>query len=123
MTRGFRLVALIPIWQAARASDEQPLKGSVIVVDPGHGGQTYSKSYTGGTRGVVSRMTESELNLKVAVKAVVGDDATFTFKAEIAGVRVRLTGEVSDRRELIDLMVAMRLFGIANDLRLPKANK
>jgi hypothetical protein len=29
-----------------------PLKGVVIVVDPGHGGQRYSKSYTGGTRGV-----------------------------------------------------------------------
>jgi N-acetylmuramoyl-L-alanine amidase len=40
----------------------------VIVVDPGHGGQRYSKSYTGGTRGVASRMTESELNLRVAVE-------------------------------------------------------
>src|SRR5262249_1910881 len=34
----------------------------------GHGGQRYSKSYTGGTRGVVSRLTESELNLRVAVE-------------------------------------------------------
>jgi N-acetylmuramoyl-L-alanine amidase len=47
---------------------DQPLKGAVIVVDPGHGGQRYSKSYTGGTRGVVSKMTESELNLLVAVE-------------------------------------------------------
>jgi N-acetylmuramoyl-L-alanine amidase len=47
---------------------DQPLKGAVIVVDPGHGGQGYSKSYTGGTRGVVSRTTESELNLRVAVE-------------------------------------------------------
>jgi N-acetylmuramoyl-L-alanine amidase len=45
-----------------------PLKGAIIVVDPGHGGQRYSKSYTGGTRGVVSRLTESELNLRVAVE-------------------------------------------------------
>jgi N-acetylmuramoyl-L-alanine amidase len=43
-----------------------PLDGAVIVVDPGHGGQRYSKSYTGGTRGVVSKLTESELNLRVS---------------------------------------------------------
>lgn len=45
-----------------------PLKGAVIVVDPGHGGQRYSKSYTGGTRGVASQLTESELNLRVALE-------------------------------------------------------
>ena len=45
---------------------EPPLTGAVIVVDPGHGGQRYSETYTGGTRGVVSRVTESELNLRVA---------------------------------------------------------
>ena len=28
-----------------------PLQGAVLVVDAGHGGQRYSKSYTGGTRG------------------------------------------------------------------------
>src|SRR5579864_6770439 len=44
------------------------LQGAVIVVDPGHGGQRYSKSYTGGTRGVVSGLTESELNLRVALE-------------------------------------------------------
>src|SRR5947209_11789155 len=53
---------------AAPAVAEQPLAGAVIVVDPGHGGQRYSKSYTGGTRGVVSGTTESELNLKVALE-------------------------------------------------------
>jgi len=52
----------------APAADDPPLRGAVIVVDPGHGGQSYSKSYTGGTRGGVSRQTESELNLKVAVE-------------------------------------------------------
>lgn len=46
--------------------ESAPLDGAVIVVDPGHGGQRYSKSYTGGTRGVVSKTTESELNLRVA---------------------------------------------------------
>jgi N-acetylmuramoyl-L-alanine amidase len=45
---------------------DEPLAGAVIVVDAGHGGQAYSKSYTGGTRGVESKQTESELNLKVA---------------------------------------------------------
>lgn len=43
-----------------------PLAGAIIVVDPGHGGQRYSKSYTGGTRGTASGLTESELNLRVA---------------------------------------------------------
>jgi N-acetylmuramoyl-L-alanine amidase len=43
-----------------------PLQGAIIVVDAGHGGQRYSKSYTGGTRGVASGLTESELNLRVA---------------------------------------------------------
>ncbi len=48
------------------AAQDKPLQGAVIVVDPGHGGQRYSKSYTGGTRGVTSKLTESELNLRVA---------------------------------------------------------
>ncbi|MFO0843943.1 MAG: N-acetylmuramoyl-L-alanine amidase [Gemmataceae bacterium] len=51
---------------ALAAPDEKPLAGAVVVVDPGHGGQRYSKSYTGGTRGVGSKLTESELNLRVA---------------------------------------------------------
>jgi N-acetylmuramoyl-L-alanine amidase len=46
----------------------KPLDGAVIVVDPGHGGQRYSKSYTGGTRGVNSKLTESELNLRVGLE-------------------------------------------------------
>ena len=50
------------------APEPAPLAGAVIVVDPGHGGQRYSKSYTGGTRGVDSKLTESELNLRVAVE-------------------------------------------------------
>jgi N-acetylmuramoyl-L-alanine amidase len=53
---------------AVPAAAESPLAGAVIVVDPGHGGQRYSKSYTGGTRGVPSGQTESELNLKVALE-------------------------------------------------------
>lgn len=53
---------------AGRGDADPPLAGAVIVVDPGHGGQGYSKSYTGGTRGVNSKTTESELNLRVAVE-------------------------------------------------------
>jgi N-acetylmuramoyl-L-alanine amidase len=53
---------------AAPVAADSPLAGTVIVVDPGHGGQRYSKSYTGGTRGVVSGQTESELNLRVALE-------------------------------------------------------
>src|SRR5437764_9527508 len=52
----------------AAPDEPKPLAGAVIVVDPGHGGQRYSKSYTGGTRGVNSGLTESELNLRVAVE-------------------------------------------------------
>src|SRR6516162_6508314 len=62
----FLAVSFAP--SVAMAGDAEPLKGAVIVVDPGHGGQRYSKSYTGGTRGVVSKVTESELNLRVAVE-------------------------------------------------------
>jgi N-acetylmuramoyl-L-alanine amidase len=53
---------------AAEAADTGPLAGAVIVVDPGHGGQRYSKSYTGGTRGTASKLTESELNLRVGLE-------------------------------------------------------
>src|SRR5436190_19639137 len=66
--RLFLLGALIAMQVGAARADSGPLKGAIIVVDPGHGGQRYSKSYTGGTRGVVSRQTESELNLRVALE-------------------------------------------------------
>lgn len=46
----------------------KPLQGAIILVDPGHGGQRYSKSYTGGTRGRWSGATESELNLRVGLE-------------------------------------------------------
>jgi N-acetylmuramoyl-L-alanine amidase len=66
------LACLLGAWlvqgNAPAKAEPAPLKGAVIVVDPGHGGQRYSKSYTGGTRGVVSRLTESELNLRVALE-------------------------------------------------------
>jgi N-acetylmuramoyl-L-alanine amidase len=72
LTRWPLLVCLTAAGMAPGSTPAQgppvPLKGAVIVVDPGHGGQRYSKSYTGGTRGVVSRLTESELNLRVAVE-------------------------------------------------------
>ena len=48
------LLGLYPVSVGAPVTAEsKPLDGAVIVVDPGHGGQRYSKSYTGGTRGVV----------------------------------------------------------------------
>jgi N-acetylmuramoyl-L-alanine amidase len=69
------IVCLIGAWPiqaivAGGKGDPTALKGAVIVVDPGHGGQRYSKSYTGGTRGIVSGLTESELNLRVATELV-----------------------------------------------------
>jgi N-acetylmuramoyl-L-alanine amidase len=72
MTNRRPLLMVLPIlaWlvqgNAASKDKPAPLKGAIIVVDAGHGGQRYSKSYTGGTRGVVSGLTESELNLRVA---------------------------------------------------------
>jgi N-acetylmuramoyl-L-alanine amidase len=62
------LAAWLVMGGAALRAESPPLQGAVLVVDPGHGGQRYSKSYTGGTRGVVSRLTESELNLRVALE-------------------------------------------------------
>jgi N-acetylmuramoyl-L-alanine amidase len=68
MTRSvFAAVVLAGCVVPSFAADP-PLKGAVIVVDPGHGGQRYSRSYTGGTRGVASKLTESELNLRVALE-------------------------------------------------------
>ncbi|HVK13627.1 MAG TPA: N-acetylmuramoyl-L-alanine amidase [Gemmataceae bacterium] len=75
MTRRWVLTALLCLatllpttWTHAAGAEAPPLEGAVIVVDPGHGGQRYSKSYTGGTRGVASRLTESELNLRVGLE-------------------------------------------------------
>jgi len=57
-------------------------------------------------------------------KAVVTDPkATFAVRGEFDGKTIRLSGETSRREyhdQLIDLLVAMRLFNIANDIRFPK---
>ena len=66
MTRRL-LLLLLALGVAPLRADGPPLAGAVVVVDPGHGGQAYSKSYTGGTRGVASKVTEGELNLRVGV--------------------------------------------------------
>ncbi len=84
------LLFVAAAWPApARGAADFPLKGAVIVVDPGHGGQAYSKSYTGGTRGVASKTTESELNLKV------GLELAATLRAQ--GATVHLTREADHR--------------------------
>ena len=49
-----RVLLAAALLAAPTAAADPPLAGAVIVVDPGHGGQRYSKSYTGGTRGVAS---------------------------------------------------------------------
>jgi beta-glucosidase len=72
----------------ARA-EEEALAGAVIVVDPGHGGQAYSRSYTGGTRGVTSGLLESELNLRVAL--------VLAQLLREAGAEVHLTREADHR--------------------------
>ena len=71
-----------------------PLDGAVIVVDPGHGGQRYSKSYTGGTRGVVSKLTESELNLRVAfeLEKLLQQNGATVYMTRVADHRVSPEG-------------------------------
>src|SRR4051812_17762904 len=65
IARAILAAALLAVPAAAA---DPPLAGAVIVVDPGHGGQRYSKSYTGGTPGGTSRQTQSELNPRVALE-------------------------------------------------------
>jgi N-acetylmuramoyl-L-alanine amidase len=51
------------------ATAHKPLDGVRVCIDPGHGGQEkWDKLlYTGGTRGVATRQTESDVNLRVAL--------------------------------------------------------
>jgi hypothetical protein len=57
-------------------------------------------------------------------KAVVTDPrATFLVTAKFDGQRIQLSGTTSDRKyhdRLIDMLVAMRLYDIANDIKFPK---
>lgn len=59
------IFATVGAWaQTPAASDSAKAFAGVIVgTDAGHGGQSYSRSYTAGTRGVNSKMYESDLNL------------------------------------------------------------
>ena len=56
--------------------------------------------------------------------AVVTDPAAvFDVTGKYDGQRIRLSGETSDRKYhdgLIDLLVAMKLYNITNDIRIPK---
>src|SRR5262249_48624844 len=52
---------------AARAAETGPWAGRVVVAARGQGGRRFSKVNRGGPRGAVSRLTESKLNLRVAV--------------------------------------------------------
>src|SRR6266481_4949741 len=71
-----------------------PLDGAVIVVDPGHGGQRYSKSYTGGTHGVLSQLTESELNLRVAfeLEKMLRENGAIVYMTRAADHRMSVEG-------------------------------
>lgn len=82
------------------AADPKPLDGAVIVVDAGHGGQRYSKSYTGGTRGAVSKLTESELNLRVAfeLEKLLKENGATVYMTRVADHR--LSPEASAKSDL-----------------------
>jgi hypothetical protein len=57
-------------------------------------------------------------------KAVVTDPkATFTVKGEFDGQRIKLSGETSERKyhdQLIDVLVAMKLYNLTNEIQIPK---
>ncbi len=65
---GWHQKGVKPETPAKAAADPLSLAGAVVVVDPGHGGQGYSKNYTGGTKGVSSGRTEGALNLAVGLE-------------------------------------------------------
>ena len=49
--------------------------------------------------------------------------ARFTVKGEFDGKRIHLSGETSDRKyhdQLINLLIAMKLYEITNDIQIPK---
>src|SRR5439155_20169454 len=48
--------------------------------------------------------------------------ATFMVKGEFDGQQIKLSGETSDRKyhdQLIDMLVAMKLYDISNNVRFP----
>ena len=50
--------------------------------------------------------------------------AVFDVKGEFDGKRIKLSGKVSDRKyqdDLINLLVAMKLYDITNSIQIPKA--
>lgn len=73
------------------ATARKPLEGVRICIDPGHGGQEkWDKIlYTGGTRGVVTGQTESDVNLRVAL--------ILRHYLEAAGADVIMTRTTDDR--------------------------
>jgi N-acetylmuramoyl-L-alanine amidase len=70
-----RLESVTPVELPSRSpvqafvTAQKPLDGMRIVIDPGHGGQTRWKGikYTGGTEGVATGQTESDVNLRVSL--------------------------------------------------------
>jgi N-acetylmuramoyl-L-alanine amidase len=68
----------------------KPLFGTKIVIDPGHGGQHGAQqAYTGGTIGVATKQTESEVNLRVSM--------FLRHYLEHAGAEVLMTRTTDDR--------------------------
>lgn len=66
VTAGTPFTSRSPI--SAFSSISRPLSGMKICIDAGHGGQYLSKThYTGGTVGVATGQTESDVNLRVSL--------------------------------------------------------
>jgi N-acetylmuramoyl-L-alanine amidase len=103
------LLLLLLLLFSTVVSAQKPLDGAIIVVDAGHGGQAYSKSYTGGTKGVESKLTESELNLRVALvlEKLLVEDGAKVFMTRRADHRLSKEGgprvaELASRVEYFD---------------------
>ncbi|MBX7245754.1 MAG: N-acetylmuramoyl-L-alanine amidase [Candidatus Sumerlaeaceae bacterium] len=75
----------------AYVTAQKPLEGVRVCVDPGHGGQTqWSKlKYTGGTVGVATGQTESDVNLRVSL--------LLELYLRAAGAEVFMTRRTDDR--------------------------
>ncbi|MDK2971803.1 MAG: hypothetical protein PWP23_1558 [Candidatus Sumerlaeota bacterium] len=64
--------AEIPVpadYEAPFTPEGKPLAGLVITIDAGHGGYSFSNSYSGSARGVNSRVVEQDLNMRVTALA------------------------------------------------------
>ena len=97
---------------SAYSSAHKPLEGIRICIDPGHGGQAMSKThYTGGTTGVATGQSESDVNLRVSLclKHYLEAAGATVIMTRVADVRVQ-----DDCNKLPELDFRSRLANMKN---------